>query len=119
MHVSQCTTGVGVWSTLATLYSSQTHMRSVNTRIARATTKKNHLSISNYYGKMCQYADDLTTSGTPLRNKELVLYLLTGLDEGYNSMFTSVVGRTDPITPSELYSQLLSFEQHTSLQGQL
>jgi hypothetical protein len=83
-----------------------------------ATTKKNHLSFSDYYGKMCQYADDLAASGTPLCDDELVAYLLTGLDEGYNSIFTSVVGCIDPIPPSELYSHLLSFEQHTSLQGQ-
>jgi hypothetical protein len=59
---------------------------------------------------MCQYVDDLAASGTPLHNDELVAYLLAGLDEGYNSVFTCVVGRTYPIAPSKLYSQLLSFE---------
>jgi hypothetical protein len=80
--------------------------------------KKIYLSISDYYSKMCQYAYDLVASRTPLRDDELVTYLLAGLDEGYNFVFTSVVGRTDPIAPSELYSQLLSFDQHTSLQVQ-
>jgi hypothetical protein len=104
---------------LAKLYSSQTRARSVNTRIALATTKKNQLSISDYYSKMSQFTDDLTASGAPLRDDELVAYLLTGLDEAYNPIFTPVVARVHPITPSELYSQLLSFQQHTSLQGSL
>jgi uncharacterized cysteine cluster protein YcgN (CxxCxxCC family) len=89
-----------------------------NIRIAPATTKKNNLSVSDYYSKMCQFADDLAMTGTPLRDDELVAYLLAGLDEEYNSIFTSVVGRTDLIVPTDYYAQLLSFEQHTSLQGQ-
>jgi hypothetical protein len=56
-------------------------------------------------------------SDAPLRDDELVAYLLAGLDEAYNPVFTSVVARSDPIAPSELYAQLLSFEQHTNLQG--
>jgi hypothetical protein len=119
LHVSRCTTAAHAWETLAKLYSSQTRARSVNTRITLSTMKKNQLLISEYYSKMSQFADDLAASGAPLRDDELVAYLLVGLDEAYNPLFTSVVARVHPITPSELYSQLLSFEQHTSLQGSL
>jgi hypothetical protein len=87
----------------------------VNTRIVLATTKKNHLSVSDYYAKMSSYADDLAASDSPLRDDELVAYLLVGLDEEYNPIFTVVVARADPITPDKLYSQLLSFEQHTAM----
>jgi hypothetical protein len=62
--------------------------------------KNNHFSVSDYYFKMCHYADDLAVSGTPLRDDELVAYLLTGLDEEYNLVFTSVVARSDPIIMS-------------------
>jgi hypothetical protein len=51
---------------------------------------------------MCQYADGLAAVGMPLHDDELIAYLLAGLDEEYNSMFTSVVGRTDPIAPTDL-----------------
>jgi hypothetical protein len=115
MHVSRCDTSAKAWNTLASLYSSQTRARSVNTWIALATTKKNQLSMTNYYTKMCQYADDLAASDNPLRDDELVAYLLAGIDEEFNPVFTAVVARVDPITLSELYSQLLSFEHHTSL----
>jgi hypothetical protein len=73
--------------------------------------------MSDYYGKMCQYADELAAIGAPLRDDELIAYLLAGLDEDYNPVFTAVVAQQDPISPSELYAQLLSFEQHTSLQA--
>jgi hypothetical protein len=117
MHASHCVTAANAWGTLADLYSLQTRARAVNTCIVLATTKKNHLSVSDYYAKMSSYADDLAASGSPLRDDELVAYLLTGLDEEYNLIFTAVVARVDPITPDELYSQLLSFEQHTALQS--
>jgi hypothetical protein len=62
---------------------------------------------------MSQLVDDLAASGTPLHDDEFVAYLLTGLDEDYNLVFT----RADPLAPSELYAQLFSLEHHTSLQG--
>jgi hypothetical protein len=104
---------------LAKLYSSQTRARSVNTQVALATTKKNQLSVSYYYSKMSQFVDDLAAFGALLRDAELVAYLLSGMDEAYNPVFTSIVACVDPITPSELYSQLLRFEQHKSLQSSL
>jgi hypothetical protein len=95
------------------------------------TTK--HLSISDYYTKMCTYAEELATSGTllhhndlvielatsgtPLHHNELVTYLLAGLDEDYNTVFTVVVARSDLISSSELCVQLMSLEHHTSLQA--
>jgi hypothetical protein len=118
MHVSRCTTMAHAWSTLADLYSSQTRVCAVNTRIVLATTKKNQLIVSDYYAKMCQFVGDLATFvGAPLRDDELVAHLLAGLDEDFNPVFTTMVAQVDPITPSELYAQLLSFEQHTNLQA--
>jgi hypothetical protein len=96
--------------------------RSVNTRITLATTKKHQLSVSDYYAKMLDYyakmsqlADDLAALGTPLRDDVFVAYVLAGLDEEYNPVFTTVVAQVDPISPSDLYTQLLSFEEHTTL----
>jgi hypothetical protein len=71
--------------------------------------------FSDCYEKMSQFADDLVTSGTPLRDDEFIVYLVAGHDEEYNSVFATVVARGDPISPSDLYAQLLSFEQHTML----
>jgi hypothetical protein len=115
MHVSRCTTSTTAWSALATLYSLQTHERSVNTRIALATTK-NQSSVTYYFTKMSTFADDLTASGTPLHDDEFIAYLLAGLDEEYNPMLTVIIARADPISPGEHYAQLLSFKQHTTLQ---
>jgi hypothetical protein len=52
----------------------------------------------------------------PLCDDELVLYNLIDLDDYYNPFFTTTIARVDLIMPSELYSQLLSFNHHTNLQ---
>jgi hypothetical protein len=88
----------------------------VNTGIALATTKQNQLSVSDYYAKMSAYADELVTLGTPLHDDKFIAYLLAGLDEQFNPVFTAMVAQVDLIKPSELFSQLLSFENHTNLQ---
>jgi hypothetical protein len=114
MHVSRCTTFVEAWKTLGDLYSSQSRARSVNTCIALAT-KKRHMYVSDYYAKMSQFTDDLVASGTPLRDDKFVAYLLAGLDEEYNLVFTAIVAQVDPISPTDIYVQLLNFEQYMTL----
>jgi hypothetical protein len=84
---------------LADLYSSETHARSVNMHIAPATTKKNQCTVSDYYAKMTHYADELVASSAPLCDYELITYLLIGLAEDYNLIFTVVVARVNPISP--------------------
>jgi hypothetical protein len=90
MHVSQCTTSATVWSTLADLYSSHMPVHSINAWITLATTKKNQLSVTNYYAKMSSFVDDLVASGTPLSDDEFVAYLLADLDEDYNQCLLSL-----------------------------
>jgi hypothetical protein len=53
----------------------------------------------------------MAVSGQPLGDAEFVTYVLMGLDEEiYNLLVSSIVVRMNPISPSELYSQMLSFE---------
>jgi hypothetical protein len=101
MHVSRCSTAAQAWSMLADLYSLQTRAHVVNTCIVLATTKKNQLTISDYYAKMCHFANELAASGAALRDDELVAYLLGGLDidEDFIPVFIAMVARVDPITP--------------------
>jgi hypothetical protein len=89
----------------------------MNTRIALAMTRKNQLSISDYFAKMWSYADEMASAGAALTDEELVSYILAGLDEDYNPFFTAIVACTDSVTPDDLYTQLLSFEQHLALQA--
>jgi hypothetical protein len=56
-------------------------------------------------------ADEMAVAGHRLGDEEFVAYVLTGLDEEiYNSLVSSIVTRNEPISPSELYDQMLSYE---------
>jgi hypothetical protein len=89
-----------VWSELFKLYSSHVRARTVTTRIALATTRKNQLSIAEYYSKMQTLADNMMSIGSALRDDEFVSYILTGLDEDYNAVYSVVITRVEPITPA-------------------
>jgi hypothetical protein len=80
------------------------HTNAVNTRIAlTTTTRKNQLSIFDYFAKMWGYADEMASTGNTITNEEFVSYVLASLDEDYNSVFTAVVARIDTVTPADLY----------------
>ena len=89
--------------------------RTVNTRIALATTKKGNLSMAEYVAKMRSLADEIASAGKAIDDDELVSYILAGLDFDYNPIVSALVVRTEPISVGEMFSQLLSFEQRMDL----
>jgi hypothetical protein len=109
--VTTHTSSTAVWSALEEMYASRTRVGFVNTRITLATTHKGASTMADYFNKMKSHADKIAATGQSLGDEEFVAYVLTGLDEEiYNSFVSSIVIRVEPITPYELYSQMLSFE---------
>jgi hypothetical protein len=74
---------------LTNLYVLQSRALTVHMRIALTTTKKLHISVTDYYAKMCQLADELAATRAPLHDDELVTYILDSLDKDYNVVFTA------------------------------
>jgi hypothetical protein len=42
--------------------------------------------VTEYYSKMCGYANEMAMYGNPLDDEEFVSYLLAGLDEDFDPM---------------------------------
>jgi hypothetical protein len=117
MGVTTLTTSAEVWSSLDEMFSTRTRARSVNTRIALATTHKGAPTMAEFYSKKKSYDDEMANSGQCLGDEEFVAYVLTGLDaEIYNSLVSSIVTQVEPISPSELFAQMLSYEQRLDKQ---
>jgi hypothetical protein len=75
-------------------------------------------TMAEFYSKMKHYADETTAYGQPLSDEEFIAYVLTRLDEEfYNPLMSSIITRVEPISPSELYSQMLSYEQRVDKQS--
>ena len=66
--------------------------------------------MANYLDKMKTIGDEIVATGKVIDEDEMVGYILNGLDFDYNPVVSSILGRTDPITMSDLYAQLLSYE---------
>jgi hypothetical protein len=59
MGITTVASSVAAWNTLEDMYGSHTRARSVNTRIALATTKKGTSTMAEYFSKMKSFADEL------------------------------------------------------------
>jgi hypothetical protein len=103
------------WTTIETMFTLKTRARTVNTRLALATTHKVSMTVTEYVAKMRSLGEEMATAGRTLEDEDLVEYILTGLDEEYNSVVSSVLSRPNTIFVSELYSQLLAFETRIDL----
>lgn len=113
-QVATCNTAAAAWQMLEEMYSSVSRARFINTRIALSNTKKGTLSINEYVSKMKTLADEMTAAGKVVDDDDLVSYIIVGLDDTYEPVISTIVGK-DSMTLGEAYSQLLSFEQRLAL----
>jgi hypothetical protein len=105
-----------VWKHIESAFASQSRVRVINTRMTLTTTQKGSFTVAEYISKMKLLADDMASAGKKLDDGDFISYILAGLDAEYNSIVSSVVGRVEPITFAELYSQLLAYENRLDLQ---
>jgi hypothetical protein len=97
------------------MFASQTRAQTVNVQLALGNTCKGDSSISEYIGKMKSLGDQMEAAGRPLEDEELIQYILTGLDEEHTSLVSALCARVEPLSISELFSQLLNFETYINL----
>jgi hypothetical protein len=61
------------------------------------------------------FADEMAAAGKPLEDDDFISYVLTGLDQDYNSFVENVTGKTEVLLGAP-YSQLLAAEARLELQ---
>jgi hypothetical protein len=79
---------------------------------------KGEQSATMYYNKMIGFTDEMAAAGKPLEDEDFISYVLTGLDQNYNSFVDNVTGKTE-ISLSSLFSQFLAAEARLELQSTL
>jgi hypothetical protein len=105
------------WTIIEMMFVSKIRAHTVNMRLALATAQKGSLTVTKYVTKMRALSDEMAAAGWPLEDEELVEYILTGLDDEYDSVISSILARSKPVSVSELYSQLLPFETRLDLRS--
>ncbi|KAK1436332.1 hypothetical protein QVD17_02111 [Tagetes erecta] len=96
------------------LWLSLEHAFAPNTASREYTLKLQLLKLQmkgdetplNYLGRVQDYATALANIGQPVTDKDLVLYSIAGLREEYNNLKTTILGRSSPLSFSELHGLL-------------
>lgn len=109
------TSSAEVWTTLEQMFASQSRARTMQIRRQLAMVRKKDQSVTDYYNKVKGLADSLAAAGQPLREDEIIAYMMGGLDAEYDSLFTAVATRAESIGLSDFYAHLLSFEMRLDL----
>lgn len=110
-HVVGAKTAAALWDIITELFAARSRANTTNLRIALATAEKGTRSMAEYVAKMKTLENEMASAGKPLDDEDMVSYILAGLkDPAYDGLIAAIVSRTDPISVSELYSQLESYE---------
>jgi hypothetical protein len=68
------------------------------------------MTVTVYFTKMKALATELTSIGEPLRDAELISYIVVGLLKEYDALYEVVNLCTTPMPVRELYAQLQATE---------
>lgn len=81
--VTYCETLLELWEMLAEIFMSPSKAKYMPLKMQIQSTKKGSLSVSDYFNKMKKIADSLAIRGNAISSNELIMHLLTGLDDNY------------------------------------
>jgi hypothetical protein len=107
--VAALTSAKSMWDALLNMFSSSSRSRANNLRIALANKRKENKTVDTYFTEMKSYAEELATASKPLKEDELIPYILAGLNETYNPLVSALDARTEPVTLDELFAQMSNF----------
>jgi hypothetical protein len=93
------------------MFDSQSKAHVLHNCIQLTSLKNGALSIAGYFQKARSLAQALATIGEPIKDSELLSYILGRLGLEYESIVTSISTYIERILLDDLYSHLLTHEQ--------
>ncbi|GJV70615.1 putative RNA-directed DNA polymerase [Tanacetum coccineum] len=105
-HV-QGTTSHDLWLSLKKAYAPHSTSReyTLKTQLLRIKMHDDETPDA-YLNRAQEYADALATIGEPVKDKDLVMLVISGLREEYNGLKTTITARQSPTAFSELHALL-------------
>lgn len=109
-YIIDCSTSFAAWKALESAFGSVSQNRQLQLYVELRELKKHDMSITQYLQKAKSLADELAAAGRPISPAEFnaIIYRNIGID--FHPIVSALNLRAEPISFSELYSQLLSHE---------
>jgi len=109
--VIHCESSAEVWLSLKNLYSHQTIANSFQLKQQLRSIKKDALSVNDYILKIKTIGHTLATIGEPLNDKDLLLAILNGLNQDYETVVSLITYQMDEINLEKVQYLLSMHEQ--------
>ncbi|GMN29939.1 hypothetical protein TIFTF001_046390 [Ficus carica] len=110
-HVTHCVRASEIWYTLERLNATQSRARVLQLRSMLQTLKKGSMSIKEYFIKMKNVADLINVAcGHIMADDKLLLYILGGLGNEYDSVVVQLTGRQGSVSLEEAQCMLQTQE---------
>ncbi|PKU66399.1 Retrovirus-related Pol polyprotein from transposon TNT 1-94 [Dendrobium catenatum] len=111
-HVLNLDTTSSIWSTLETRFQSTNR-----SRVIQLKNELHHISLKNstmlqYITQVKTIVDQITAAGSNVDTEDIILYILNGLPNSYQSFKTSIRTILTPLNLDQLYPLLISEEIH-------
>ena len=100
-HVLHCHTSYAIWKTLEQLFPTKSKAQILNLHFSSSIHQKRSMSVEDYFLTMKSIAHDLMVAGHPISNVDLVLYILGGIGQEYESVIVNLTSK-DSVTLTEV-----------------
>jgi uncharacterized membrane protein YgcG len=109
-QMTQLTTSAAVWAALQAMFGAQNRARKMQIRYQLSNVRKKDLSASAYYHRVKALADSMAAIDAPLKDDEVLGYMLAGLGPEFEPLVASLTTRDDAVSLNSFYAYLIGAE---------